>query len=125
MIKSMQRCQNCRFFKRTWEKVEKRGLVTYYIDRRELTPDEINSIAGKIEYEDRVFDREGMIILPEKLYERIHAVRWHEYVPLNKGVCRRYPPHPYHSSPRVDENHYCGEWRSILVSMNISAYTEE
>ena len=36
MIKSMQRCQNCRFFKRTWEKVEKSADVPTYLDYNEL-----------------------------------------------------------------------------------------
>ena len=89
MIKSLQRCQNCRFFKREWRKVQKGkpGRWGYYW--------------------------------------------WDEYKRQDNGVCRRYPPQlagtelVYHGFPRVDENDYCGEWRPILESMNISAYTEE
>ena len=76
MIKSMQRCQNCRFFKRTWEKVEKIAGVTYYLDRRELTRSEVHSIAREKEYRGCALDRTGMAILPEKLYELQRPVRW-------------------------------------------------
>ena len=133
MIKSMQRCQNCRFFKRTWEKVEKIAGVTYYLDRRELTRSEVHSIAGEKEYRGCALDRTGMAILPEKLYELQRPVRWEEYERQERGVCRRYPPQiatlTHHTVgqwfPDVDENDYCGEWRPILVSRTISAYTEE
>ena len=40
MIKPMQRCQNCRFFKRTWEKVQKSAEVPTYLDYNELYNDE-------------------------------------------------------------------------------------
>ena len=145
MIKSMQRCQNCRFFKRTWEKVQKREYVLTYLDYNELDEGEkrnitINYLAPHLrprimpepriipEDENRdmyVGNYKEPIITEKGPYVRERMVYWDEYVRLNRGVCRRYPPHPYHSSPTVNENHYCGEWRPILVSMNISAYEEE
>ncbi len=119
MYERPKRCQNCHFFQQRWKQVRKSTYLTYYIDRRELTPDEINSIAGRIEYKDRVFDREGMIILPEKFYERIHTVYWHEYKKEDYGICRRYPPqlvtYTHNSTgsrlPTVDEDSFCGEWK--------------
>ena len=71
-------------------------------------------------------NREGELRKTEEFYVREPMrVYWDEYEPQDRGVCRRYPPHPYHRSPTVSENHYCGEWRPILESRNISAYLEE
>ena len=72
-------------------------------------------------------------ITEEGPYVRKRSVSWEEYEPQNDGVCRRYPPQlvtlTHHRVsqllPDVNANHYCGEWRPILVSCTISAYTEE
>ena len=53
-------------------------------------------------------------------------------LPENEGKCRRYPAqfsatdyHHLYRFPTVRESGWCGEWRPILESGNISAYEEE
>ena len=147
MIKSMQRCQNCRFFKRTWEKVQKRAKVPTYLDYNELDNHEKAEVTlhynephlrPVIEYKDKKTGRsmskyKEPTITEEGPYVRKRLVSWEEYEPQDRGVCRRYPPQLTETSrhginqllPNVDVDHYCGEWRPILASSTISAYPEE
>ena len=147
MIKSMQRCKNCRFFKRTWEKVKKSAEVPTYLDYNELYEYEKEEVTihyrephlrPLITYKDeetgRSFSKhKEPTITEEGPYVRKRTVRWEEYEPQDRGVCRRYPPQLTETSyrgvrqllPDVNVNHHCGEWRPILVSGTISAYTEE
>ena len=126
MLDTYQACRNCRFFKRTWSKVSKSMEVPVYLNYGQLFRYEQDRIAIRRPYKEPRIIEEGP-------YERRRQVEWHEYVPQDRGVCRRYPPqfasHPHDTAsswfPRVDENDYCGEWRPILESRNISAYPEE
>ena len=116
MLDTYQACRNCRFFKRTWSKVSKSMEVPVRVRYYDLSISERNLITTRVG-NDTITEK-GPYVHPCPVY-------WDEYVPQDSGVCRHYPPHPYHFSPTVDENHYCGEWRPILESRNVSAYPEE
>ena len=109
MPETYQECQNCRFFKRKWKKVQKRRNIQQY----------------------RNWDGE-FLTQPFQT-----EVKWDEYEPEDYGTCRRYPPQlvtsnhsPVDLFPTIDADDYCGEWRETRAcldgkSRKISAYPSE